>query len=99
MRKDFKIELSSGKTAYGWIGLLDAKSTSASRAGFSIYRFERLLMGYPDNTWKPSEIFSKGQSQVRTMLIGEIDMSEFKSSHTKNGLILLEQRKRSFLNN
>lgn len=97
MRKDFKIELSSGKTAYGWIGLLDAKSTSASRAGFSIYRFERLLMGYPDNTWKPSEIFSKGQSQVRTMLIGEIDMSEFKSSHTKNAINFVGTEEEEFL--
>lgn len=97
MRKDFKIELSNGKTAYGWIGLLDSKSTSASRAGFSIYRYDRLLMGYPDNTWKPSEIFTKGQSQIRTMLTGEIDMSQFKASHTKNAINFIGTEEEEFL--
>lgn len=84
-RKDFEIVLSNGKKCKGWIGIMKKGKTIFS--GFSVYRHNRLIQGYPENSWRPEEVFSReGGSNTRKnqRLIGELDMTEFNVAHTKN---------------
>ena len=97
VKKDFEIILSNGKTAKGWVGILNKDYTSEKRAGFYIYRFDRLLCGYPENTWKPSEIYG-GYGQKSTKVIGEIDMSDFQVAHTKNAINFVLNEEEEFIN-
>lgn len=85
LRKDFEIVLENGKKCKGWIGIMEKGLTKMS--GFSVYRFNRLIQGYPENSWRPAEVFSaEGGSNTskNQRLIGELDMTDFKVAHTKN---------------
>lgn len=96
VKKDFEIVLSNGKIAKGWVGILNKEYSSERRAGFYIYRFNRLLCGYPENTWKPKEIFG-GYGKKSTTLIGEVDMSDFQVAHTKNAINFVMNEEEEFI--
>lgn len=84
-KKNFTIRLKSGVECNGFVAIMEKGKTRA--AGFSIYRYDRLIRGYPENLWKPREIFGQeGGSNLRRSqrLFGELDMTQFKVSHTKN---------------
>lgn len=98
MKKDFKIILSNGKKCTGWIGIMQSGEASATKAGFSIYRFNRLVMGYPENSWKPKEVFGEGASAKTNKLVGELDMTEFKIAHTKNKINFVDSEEEEFIN-
>ena len=85
--KNFTIEV-GGKKCNGWIGIMDVGQTGMS--GFSVYRYNRLIMGYPENSWRPKEVFgSEGgsNSSKNQRLIGELDMTDFGVAHTKNKVV------------
>lgn len=97
VKKDFTIELANGKKANGWIGILKQGKTILS--GFSIYRYNRLIQGYPENSWRPKEVFGQegGSNTIKNQrLIGEIDMSEFKVAHTKNKVNFVGEEEEEF---
>ncbi len=98
MKKHFKIILSNGKECDGWIGIMKAGEASATKAGFSIYRFNRLVMGYPENSWKPKEVFGEGASAKTNKLVGELDMTDFKIAHTKNKINFIDGEEEEFIN-
>lgn len=85
-KKDFVIELENGRKCKGWVAMM--KHGVSKLAGFSIYRHDRLIRGYPENLWKPRVIFGsvEGGSNLRRSqrLFGELDMTEFRVAHTKN---------------
>lgn len=96
-RKDFEILTSNGKKCIGWIGILNKGKTVLS--GFSIYRYNRLIQGYPENAWRPKEVFgSEGGSNTtkNQRLIGELDMTDFKAAHTKNKINFLGEEEKEF---
>ena len=70
---------------------------SASHAGFSIYRYNRLVSGYPETSWKPSEILAMGIVARSTRLTGELDMTEFKIAHTKNKINFIDDEEHEFI--
>lgn len=97
IKKDFLITLSNGKKCKGWIGHMPKGHGSGSHAGFSIYRYNRLVSGYPETSWKPSEIFGDGYSARSTRLTGELDMTEFKIAHTKNKINFIDDEENEFI--
>ena len=90
IKKKFLITLENGKTCEGWVGVLAVESRSGKLSGFNIYRNSRLIQGYPETAWRPKEVFgADGGSNTLVMqrLVGELDMSQFKVSHTKNKIL------------
>lgn len=85
VKKKISISLSNGKTCEGWIGILEEGKTKIG--GFSVYKHNRLIQGYPESSWRPGEVFGSegGSNSLKNQrLIGELDMSQFKVAHTKN---------------
>ncbi len=95
LKKDFKIILSNGKECSGWIGVM--QEGKAIKAGFSIYRHNRLVMGYPENSWKPYEVFGEGASARTNKLVGELNMTDFKIAHTKNKINFIDNEEEEFI--
>ena len=96
-KKDFEIVLSNGKKCKGWLGIMKKGKTIMS--GFSIYRFGRLIQGYPENSWRPMEVFgSEGGSNTtkNQRFIGELDMTAFDAAHTKNKINFKGEDEREF---
>lgn len=97
VKKDFVIKLSNGKEAKGWIGIMESGKTVF--AGFSVYRFNRLIQGYPENSWRPKEVFGLegGSNTLKNQrLIGELDMTSFKVAHTKNKVNFVGEEEEEF---
>lgn len=98
IRKDFLIKLSNGKTARGWIGIM-GEGRKSVYSGFSIYRYNRLIQGYPVNSWRPREVFGQegGSNTLKNQrLIGELDMTEFSVAHTKNKINFIDNEEDEF---
>lgn len=83
-RKELLVELDDGHALRGWAGLLSVASTS--RAGFSIFRKNRLIEGGADETYRPEIIFKSPNKYTYQRLVGEIDAIGFNVSHTKDGI-------------
>ncbi len=85
-RRPFYFEV-DGKTISGWVGVLDRGSRS--KAGFSILHANRVIKGWPDS-WKPEKIYGQPggtNDLVNQRLTGEIDLSAFEVSHTKDDIL------------
>lgn len=83
LRQDFEFEL-DGKLISGWAGVL-AKG-GRPLAGFSILHAGRVIRGTPD-AWRPQAIYGQIQGSndlVNQRLVGEIDLSAFEVSQTKD---------------
>lgn len=99
IKKTFKIVLENGKTCDGWVGILGVDFRSGKLSGFNVYRNDRLIQGYPENAWRPKEVFgSEGGSNTLVMqrVVGELDMSDFKVSHTKNKILFEDDEESEF---
>jgi len=97
IKKDFEIKLKNGKTAKGWIGIMEKGKTIIS--GFSVYRYNRLIQGYPENSWRPAEVFGRegGSNTTKNQrLIGELDMTMFNVAHTKNKINFIDDEETEF---
>jgi hypothetical protein len=85
-RKPFYFEV-DGKTISGWIGVLDRGSRA--KAGFSILHANRVIKGWPDS-WRPESVYGQAGGSndlVNQRLTGEIDLSAFEVSHTKDDIL------------
>lgn len=97
LKKDFVITMDNGKECKGWIGVMKKGATKYS--GFSIYRSNRLVQGYPENAWLPAELYgSEGGSNSRKnqVMIGELDMTQFNVAHTKNKINFIGEEEGEF---
>ena len=83
-KRDFEISLPEGRTVKGWAGLLAKGSTS--RAGFSVFRRDRLIQGSADETYRPLRIFRSPNTYTYQRLVGELFVDGFDVSHTKDGI-------------
>lgn len=83
-RREFDFTVEQGKRVWGWAGLLE--TGSVSRAGFSVFRRDRLIQGSADETYRPLEICRTPNSYTYQRLVGEIFVDGFDVSHTKDGI-------------
>ena len=56
-------------------------------AGLSLFRYNRVIIGGPDQNYKPSTIFSQAQSQISLKLYGELNMEDFPVNQAKDGFV------------
>lgn len=60
---------------------------SFSKAGFALFRQNRVVLGGVENNYKPESIFIQHQSQISLKLFGEINMNDFPVNQAKDGFI------------
>ncbi len=83
---DFTVEFGEKKyRAAGFVGILG--KGGFPRAGFALFRRDRVIVGGDDQNYKPSEIFGQSQSPISHKLFGELDMDDFPVNQAKDGFI------------
>lgn len=60
---------------------------SFPKAGFALFRQDRVVIGGTDSNYKPSPIFGQAQSQKSLKLFGELNMNDFPVNQAKDGFI------------
>lgn len=60
---------------------------SFPKAGFALFRQDRVVVGGTDQNYKPSLIFGQAQSQRSLKLFGELNMNDFPVNQAKDGFI------------
>jgi hypothetical protein len=82
-RKDIEFDFGDGLRVHGFAGIRATGSTS--RAGFALFRRERLIQGSGDEGYRPDTIFGNTNSYRYQRLFGELHLEGFEVSHTKDG--------------
>lgn len=82
-RKDIEFDFGGGLGARGFAALLETGSVSG--AGFSLFRRSRVIEGSGDDGYRPEYIFKKSNSYTYQRLFGELHLTGFEVSHTKDG--------------
>ena len=89
-KKTWKREISfdvehKGKTlhVYGFIGI--RIPASPKRAGFTLLRRDRVIVGGYENNYRPKEVFGEPNSFVYQRLIGELHMDDWPVTQAKDG--------------
>lgn len=60
---------------------------SFGKAGFALFRHNRVVIGGLEQNYKPSEIFGQAQSQISLKLFGELDVNSFPVNQAKDGFV------------
>lgn len=71
----------------GFVGILGEKSSGFTRAGFALFRRERVIIGGDDENYKPNEIFGQAQSTISHKLFGELNLDDFPVNQAKDGFV------------
>ncbi len=82
-RKDISFDFGEGLSVHGFAALLDKADTA--KAGFSLFRRNRVIQGSGDEGYRPSRIFGRSNSYRYQRLFGELHLEGFEISHTKDG--------------
>lgn len=69
----------------GFVGIL--KHGGFGRAGFALFRRNRVVVGGEDFNYKPEEIFGQAQSTIAHKLFGELDLDDFPVNQAKDGFV------------
>ena len=69
----------------GFVGILNPGSFA--KAGFALFRQDRVVVGGSDSNYKPAQIFGQAQSQISLKLFGELNMNDFPVNQAKDGFI------------
>ncbi|MEL7654366.1 MAG: ATP-binding protein [Bacillota bacterium] len=69
----------------GFVGILE--NGGFGRAGFALFRQDRVVIGGDDQNYKPDKIFGQSQSPISHKLFGELDMNDFPVNQAKDGFI------------
>jgi hypothetical protein len=83
-RIPIKLSLEGGQRVEGWAALRSKGSTT--RAGFALLRRGRVIEGSADDPYRPRELFGASNSFVFQRLFGELTLTGFEISHTKDGV-------------
>lgn len=83
---DFTIEF-GGKEyrTKGFVGIMSPGSFP--KAGFALFRRNRVVLGGEGQNYKPYEIFGQAQTQISLKLFGELDMDDYPVNQAKDGFI------------
>lgn len=82
-RKTIEMDLGGNHKVTGFAALREVGSTT--HAGFALFRRGRLIEGSADESYRPEQIFGKSNSYTYQRLFGELHLSGFDVSHTKDG--------------
>lgn len=82
-RKPIDMDLGGDHKVTGFAALREVGSTT--HAGFALFRRGRLIEGSADEPYRPEQIFGKSNSYTFQRLFGELHLSGFEVSHTKDG--------------
>lgn len=69
----------------GFVGIL--AHGGFGRAGFALFRRNRVVVGGEDCNYKPDEIFGQAQSTIAHKLFGELDLDDFPINQAKDGFV------------
>jgi hypothetical protein len=69
----------------GFVGIL--AHGGFGRAGFALFRRNRVVVGGEDFNYKPEEIFGQAQSTIAHKLFGELDLDDFPVNQAKDGFV------------
>lgn len=81
--KSIEMDLGGAHKVTGFAALREVGSTT--HAGFALFRRGRLIEGSADESYRPEQIFGKSNSYTFQRLYGELHLSGFDVSHTKDG--------------
>ncbi|NHH82682.1 ATP-binding protein [Burkholderia gladioli] len=82
-QKQIEMDLGDDYRVTGFAALRAVGSTT--HAGFALFRRGRLIEGSADESYRPASIFGKSNSYTFQRLFGELHLSGFEVSHTKDG--------------
>ena len=82
-RKQISFDFGEGLSVNGFAALFDKANTA--KAGFSLFRRNRVIQGSGDEGYRPSHIFGSSNSYRYQRLFGELHLEGFEISHTKDG--------------
>ena len=82
-RKEINFDLGGGMLVSGFAALRDPGNYA--RAGFSLFRRQRLIEGSGEEGYRPPLIFGQPGSFRSLRLFGELHLKGFEISHTKDG--------------
>ncbi len=82
-RKAIDMDMGGAHKVTGFAALREVGSTT--HAGFALLRRGRLIEGSADESYRPEQIFGKSNSYAFQRLFGELHLSGFEVSHTKDG--------------
>lgn len=71
---------------------------SFPKAGFALFRQDRVVVGGTDSNYKPYQIFGQAQSQRSLKLFGELNMNDFPVNQAKDGFIWDDGLEDAFIN-
>ena len=69
----------------GFVGIL--ANGGFGRAGFALFRRNRVVVGGEELNYKPDEIFGQAQSTIAHKLFGELDLDDFPINQAKDGFV------------
>lgn len=69
----------------GFVGIL--ANGGFGRAGFALFRRNRVVVGGEEFNYKPNEIFGQAQSTIAHKLFGELDLDDFPINQAKDGFV------------
>lgn len=69
----------------GFVGIL--ANGGFGRAGFALFRRNRVVVGGEEFNYKPDEIFGQAQSTQSHKLFGELDLDDFPINQAKDGFV------------
>lgn len=69
----------------GFVGIL--KNGGFGRAGFALFRRNRVVIGGEDQNYKPLNIFIQLQNQISLRLFGELNLDDFDINQAKDGFV------------
>jgi Histidine kinase-, DNA gyrase B-, and HSP90-like ATPase len=82
-KKEIDFTVNSGRRVVGFAALRETGSTS--EAGFALFRRRRLIQGSADEGYRPEFIFGQPNTYAFQRLFGELELTGFNVSHTKDG--------------
>lgn len=83
---DFKVQfLDKEYRVTGFVAIM--KKGGYKKAGFALFRQDRVVIGGEGENYKPDAIFIQAQSQRSLKLFGELNMDDFPVNQAKDGFI------------
>ena len=87
-KKDLNFEVIFNEEVFNVTGFVAIMNPgSFPKAGFALFRQDRVVVGGTDNNYKPAQIFGQAQSQKSLKLFGELNMNDFPVNQAKDGFI------------
>jgi hypothetical protein len=88
-RKDVTLNLESGRRVTGWVAV---RETGKQReVGLALLYRGKVVTGAGEDLYKPGAIFGSGNSFESQRLFGELDMSDFAVTYTKDNLVWFDE--------